>query len=422
MASFDVEALFTNIPLDETIDICVEKLYKRRNMKIKGLTKIDFRNLLELACKESLFIFDGVCYQQIDGVAMGSPLGPTLANIFLCHYEEIWLSKCPKQFRPRYYQRYVDDIFLLFDDPSFVNKFDKYLNSRHKNMRFTKEIENENCLAFLDIRIERKAGNFETSIYRKPTFSGVYLNFKSYVPEVYKKGLVNCLLYRIHKLCSNWSIIHDEINKLKKILIKNKYPLNFIDFCIKKFLEKCIAEKPPEKETPETSPKDDFIIVLPFLGTQSNVIKKKLKTLFSDFYPTGKLKIVFKSGIKIANFFTFKDSIPSLIRSHVVYRFKCSSCNATYIGKTKRHHEVRMSEHLGISYKTGKPSKYNEKTATAIRDHIKDTAHENDHTNFEILSFGKNNLECLIKEKILIQKFAPPLINKQMKFFNLSLF
>lgn len=87
MASFDVEALFTNIPLDEKI--CVKKLYKRRNMKIKGFPENQLKNLLELATKESLFIFDGICYKQIDGVAMGSPLGPTLANIFLCHYEEI---------------------------------------------------------------------------------------------------------------------------------------------------------------------------------------------------------------------------------------------------------------------------------------------------------------------------------------------
>ena len=163
---------------------------------------------------------------------MGSPQGPTLANAFLCFYEEIWISKCPKQFRPKCYRRYVDDIFLLFDDQSHVNKFEKYLNSRHKNIKFTKEIEKDNSLSFLDIKIGRKADNFETSIYRKPTFSGVYLNFKSYVPEVYKKGLVNCLLYRIYNLCSNWDIIHEEIKKLKKILIQNKYPLNFIDFCV----------------------------------------------------------------------------------------------------------------------------------------------------------------------------------------------
>ena len=266
MASFDVEALFTNIPLDETINICVEQLYKRRNMKIKGLSKNQFKNLLELATKESLFIFDGVCYQQTDGVAMGSPLGPTLANIFLCYYEEIWLSKCPQQFKPKYYQRYVDDIFLLFNDPSEVNKFEKYMNSRHTNMNFTKEIENNNSLSFLDIRIDKTTNNFDTSIYRKPTFSGVYLNFKSFVPQVYKKGLINCLLFRIYNLCSNWSIIHDEISKIKSILIKNKYPLDFINDCIKTFLDKILMTKIPENEKIKPSEKEEFVISLLFLG------------------------------------------------------------------------------------------------------------------------------------------------------------
>ena len=289
-------------------------------------------------------------------------------------------------------------------------------------MRFTKEIEKENSLPFLDIKIERKADKFETSIYRKPTFSGVYLNFKSSAPETYKKGLINCLLYRIYNLCSNWTIIHAEINTIKKILIRNKYPLNFIDYCINKFLDKCFVKKVPEKDSMESSPKEEFTIALPFLGNQSNIVKKKLKKLFSDYYPNANLKIIFKTGIKIGNLFQFKDIVPPHIRSLLVYKFTCGGCNATYIGKTKRHHEVRMCEHLGISWRTDVPTKYNPKTTTAIRDHIMDTGHKNSRDNFEVFSFCKNNFECLIKEKLLIQKFAPPLINKQVDNFKLHLF
>ena len=421
MASFDVQALFTNIPLDETIDICVRNLFKKPGTKIKDLNSKQFRDLLELACKESLFIFDGACYKQIDGVAMGSPLGPTLANIFLCYHEENWIDNCPIQFKPKYYKRYVDDIFLLFNDANHVNKFEKYLNSRHKNMKFTKEVESENSLAFLDIRIIRESGNFLTSIYRKPTFSGVYLNFRSFAPDIYKRGLVNCLLFRIYKLCSNWSIIHDEISQIRKILLKNKYPLNFIDKCIQKFLEHCFVKKGTNEVATDDSTKEEFTVLLPFLGNQSNIVKKKLSQLFSDFCPKSKLKIVFKSGIKIWDFFKFKDSIPSHIRSLVVYKFSCSSCNATYIGKTERHHKVRMCEHLGISYKTGKPMKYHPNSSTAVKDHLRESGHFNNFDNFEILCFAKNNFECLIKESVLIRKCQPNL-NKQVKEFKLKLF
>ena len=113
MTSFDVDSLFTNIPLDETIDICVCKLFGRKR-KFNGFTKVNFKQLLQYAVKDSLLMFNGQYYIQCDGVAMGSPLGPTLANIFLCYWEEMWLQKCPKNFAPVYYKRYMDDTFILF--------------------------------------------------------------------------------------------------------------------------------------------------------------------------------------------------------------------------------------------------------------------------------------------------------------------
>ena len=113
IASFDVESLFTNIPLKETIDLCVDILFYDRT-NIDGITKDCSHNLRSICMSESLVLFDGECYKQIDGVAMGSPLGATLANIFLCFYEQIWLENCPVEFKPVVYRRYVDDTFLLF--------------------------------------------------------------------------------------------------------------------------------------------------------------------------------------------------------------------------------------------------------------------------------------------------------------------
>ena len=136
---------------------------------------------------DSFFIFNGTYYKQVDGVAMGSPLGPTLANIFLCHWEEIWIKKCPKQFKPEYYNRFMDDTFLLFSSENHVKKFHKYINTRHKNMTFTFEVEKNNKLAFLDVLVTRDV-TFVTSLYRKPTFSGLYSNFESFMPDSYKKG------------------------------------------------------------------------------------------------------------------------------------------------------------------------------------------------------------------------------------------
>ena len=119
MASLDVDSLFTNIPLDETINICVDELFNnqsKNNNKINGLTKNQIKELLKLATKQSFLLFDNNYYIQKDGVAMGNPLGPTLANAFLCFHEKEWLKQCPNEFRPTYYKRCVDDVFVLFEN------------------------------------------------------------------------------------------------------------------------------------------------------------------------------------------------------------------------------------------------------------------------------------------------------------------
>ena len=85
MVSFDIESLFTNIPLQETINLCVENLFQDMT-HVDNLLKDSFRELLTRTMSESLILFDQEFYKQHDGVAVGSPLGPTLANVFLCYY------------------------------------------------------------------------------------------------------------------------------------------------------------------------------------------------------------------------------------------------------------------------------------------------------------------------------------------------
>ena len=135
-ASFDIESLFTNMTVRKTLDICIRSLFTNIET-IAGITKRLFCTLLELAVLNSYFLFD-VLYKQEDGVGMGLPLGPTFANIFLCFQEEKWLDDCPSEYRPKYFRRYTDDCFLIFDDRSQIDKFLDYLNGRHPKIRFTK--------------------------------------------------------------------------------------------------------------------------------------------------------------------------------------------------------------------------------------------------------------------------------------------
>ena len=240
MASFDIKSLFTNIPLTDTSNLCVQNFY-RNQTHINNLTKSSFYKLLKITMFESLFIFDGKFYEQCHGVAMGSPLGPTLANVFMCHFENIWLENCPSHFKPIGYRRFVDDTFLLFRSKDHVEKFRNYLNKQHKNITFTSAIEENGLLSFLDIKISRE-NKFVTSVYRKPTFTGVFTNFQSFLPDIYNRGLIETLLHRSFRLCSNYENFHHEIETLKSILKHNSYPHNLVNHCIKTFLNKLFVQ------------------------------------------------------------------------------------------------------------------------------------------------------------------------------------
>ena len=103
----------------------------------------------------------------------------------------MWTSEVdPAHFKPILYRIFVDDTFLLFRTKDHVEKFKNYLNKQHKNIKFTSEIEENGSLSFLDISIARENNKLVTSVYRKPTFSGIFTNFESFIPEIHKRGLI----------------------------------------------------------------------------------------------------------------------------------------------------------------------------------------------------------------------------------------
>ena len=183
MGSLDVDSLFTNIPLKVTINICTNLLYKNVDV-IEGINNSEFENLLSLATQESYFMFNDILYKQSDGVAMGSPLGPTMANVFLSFYEMKWLEQCPNEFKPLFYRKYVDDIFVLFESAEHLSKSHACLNTCHPNMSFSFEQEINDKLSVLDVEVSRQQGKFVTTVYRKPTFSGVYTHFDRFTSGI----------------------------------------------------------------------------------------------------------------------------------------------------------------------------------------------------------------------------------------------
>ena len=103
-----------------------------------NIIKAELKKLLEFATSGTYFLFQGTFYDQIDGVAMGSPLGPVLANLFMGYYETIWLNTF-REGEIIFYRRYVDDIICLFNCESDADKFFEFLNSQYPNVNFTFE-------------------------------------------------------------------------------------------------------------------------------------------------------------------------------------------------------------------------------------------------------------------------------------------
>ena len=122
---------------------------------------------------------------------MGSPLVPILANFFMGYHEKVWIEKA-QVVKPKFYKRYVDDIFAMFEPEFDAEIFYTYLNTKRKSMKFTYEKQIENKLPFLDILIIENE-NLQTSVFHKKNYTGLLFNYFSFVPDFYKYGLIKTL-------------------------------------------------------------------------------------------------------------------------------------------------------------------------------------------------------------------------------------
>ena len=171
-----------------------------------------------------------------------------------------------------------------------------------------------------------------------------------------------------------------------------------------------------------TVPRKELSVCLPFLGKQSLELKNKLSRFASKYFPTCRIKVIFKCDKRLKSFLRFKDRVPLNVRSHLLYRYTCDGCNAIYIGKTRRHYLVRVFEHLGISIRTHKKFTYNPQNGnnSAILNHVNCKKCVGKEENFQIIGSASNDYHLCLKESLLIQK-CKPRINTSEKSVPLKL-
>ena len=186
-----------------------------------------------------------------------------------------------------------------------------------------------------------------------------------------------------------------------------RYPEKLIDAICKNFVKSMQQNLPNEEIL--TVPKKELCLTLPYLGNSSIRLNKSLRNLFKNAYPQVSLRVIFRTTHRIANLFSYKDTIPKRLKSFLVYRIHCTNCNSVYIGKTKRHLIKRFNEHLDVR----KP--------TAVTEHLMRHNHDIDFNDVEVISTGKSDKELLIKESLCVKKQKPNL-NNHVSSFPLELF
>ena len=283
-------------------------------------------------------------YRQKEGLAMGSPASPVLANLWLSQFEKYFQNGNTKLFK-----RYVDDILVVMDKGEIDNRME-VINKLHPNLKFTLELESEQGgLPFLDMCLRKVGDKISSEWYQKPANSGIILNFFALAPSRYKRSVVRSLVYRIFNSCSNWKLFHLSMKKAVLLLEKNQYPRWFYEKVIHDTLESLIKKtKPKDKLVLDEKVTGKRLAFFQFRGFQTLEFIKKLEKAEAPIVP---ILIMRKMKTILSN---TKVPIEKFLSSNVIYELNCSGCNSRYIGLTQRHLITRKNEHCwknGIMWK-----------------------------------------------------------------------
>ena len=249
-----------------------------------NLNKLDLVDL-RAATKDQLFFFNSHSYEQTDRIAMGSCLGPLLANFFMCSIEDT-LKHEGKM--PTYYKRYVDDTLTIMPDITSAVNFLEILNQYHSGLsfKFTMETNSNSTLPFLGTQLLNKHTHVETKVYVKPTNTGLLLHYKSHVDDRYKRGLPKPMLDRALRLSSNCCCFSEECDRLKLLFSRLKYPDKLVNSTFSRFIAAKASDQPVSSAT-VSDRTDPIRVVLQFQDQASaDIVRVQPKDLSQKIHTT----------------------------------------------------------------------------------------------------------------------------------------
>ena len=391
LVSFDVSALFTSIPIDFALKAIKQKLIQDNSwQKITNLSLEQVLTLLELCLSTTYFVFGGKFHRQKFGAPMGSPISPGVADLCMEVFEEDMLASCPEHLAPKIWLRFVDDTFTILHVYSIEN-FTNYLNSRNPHIQFTREVEEDEQIPFLDVCVHlQDDGSLKTTVYRKPTHTDQYLNWDSNHHLDHKRSVVRTLYNRVETHVSDTEDRVKEIDHIQKVLRVNGYS----KWALKIPNQKDKAERQKQKQASIPSGPPPPLVGLPYVKGLSEelqrIFKKHGVNVF--FKPANTLRQLLVKP---------KDKTETSEKCGVVYNIPCNSCDDFYIGETARKMETRFQEHS----KSDKES--------ALLEHIKQTGHSISLEDVTILANEPRFYARKIREALKIHKLKPTLNRDQ---------
>ena len=210
------------------------------------------------------------------------------------------------------------------------------------------------------------------TVYRKPTFTGLGVNFISSCYSNFKLNAFSTFFFRAYRLTSTYEYFHNEITFLKKFFIENGFPDKLFFQRLRRFLDK-IYSPPPTFFGPE---KMKIFFKFPFLRDNTNeFLKKEISLILNKYFPQIDPRIIFYNNFKIKNFVNHKEKLTTTFESGIVYKFECSKCHLVYVGSTMKVLYSRVLDHKGISGRTGRPLQ--SPLFSSIRDHCHGTCDNN---------------------------------------------
>ena len=245
LLSWDVVSLYTSIPHELGIEALNYWLTKYPDLISPRLTRDFVLEATLFVLQNNYFMFDGTCYHQNTGSAMGAVFSPPYACLAVGYLEEVKLPVIlPRYFPPddcvlilKLLLRYIDDGFAPWPKRLDIKKFMEAINLIHPDIKFTIEVSTKETrdgktvyvLTFLDVKILLfEDGHIETDIFYKDTNNHDYLDYRSHHPTHTKNNIVYTLAKKIVEFVSNYETENERLGELEEWLIACNYPRDVV--------------------------------------------------------------------------------------------------------------------------------------------------------------------------------------------------